>query len=373
MSEEKLTISELRKTISKQMSLPEETASRFLAALFPTIIEGLHQDGQVRIGGLGTFRIVHIAPRKSVNVNTGESIMLDGYDKVTFLPESYIREQINEPFSDLEPIRVDMDGKPLDPQSKLPGIDPRARFDEQADEIKSILAELGEKTPTTAEGDLYPETTSLDATIEHDSPVQEDSPRQETTQVQETTKSTQTPEEQPSQPSQTPEEQPSQPSQTTETPDGSSGFHGWRVALVTILILLAMLVAGYFVLVNKLESWANSLGFHAEEEEFLDLEAESEMLAPEPLLPFDSAVTEHTDSAAIQSGDSITAEVEDTTFQPTILGIETVQEGSRLAQIARRYYGDPDKWTVIYEANKNVIKDPNNLKAGTKLQIPRLP
>ena len=338
MAEDKLTITELKKTISKQMSLPEEKASSFLAALVPAIMEGLRTDQQVRISGLGTFKLVRIAPRKSVNVNTGESIILDGYNKVTFVPESYIREQINEPFADLEAVRVDENGQPLDPQSTLPGIDPRARFDEQADEIKSILAELD----TVAE-------PKKEAKKEVKEPVE---PKAEEA----------APAPKPKKSAKKPATKKAEPVAPAEPEQQPGRFRGWVVALITVLVLLIMLVAGYFVLVNKLESWANKLGAQQEEEEMLEAEEEAEMLEIEPLLPIDSV--------AVQA-DSLTVQ-EDTTYEPTILGIETVQAGSRLAQIARRYYGDPNKWTVIYEENKSVIKDPNNLQAGTKLRIPKL-
>ena len=338
MAEDKLTITELKKTISKQMSLPEEKASSFLAALVPAIMEGLRTDQQVRISGLGTFKLVRIAPRKSVNVNTGESIILDGYNKVTFVPESYIREQINEPFADLEAVRVDENGQPLDPQSTLPGIDPRARFDEQADEIKSILAELD----TVAE-------PKKEAKKEVKEP--EASKAEEAVPAPKPKKSAKKPA--------TKKAEPVAPAEPEQQP---GRFRGWVVALITVLVLLIMLVAGYFVLVNKLESWADKLGTQQEEEEMLEAEEEAEMLEIEPLLPIDSVAVQ-TDSLTVQ---------EDTTYEPTILGIETVQAGSRLAQIARRYYGDPNKWTVIYEENKSVIKDPNNLQAGTKLRIPKL-
>lgn len=325
MAEDKLTRTDLRKAISKQMSLPEETAIRFLAAIVPSIMEGLKTDGQVRINGLGTFKLVKIAPRKSVNINTGENIVLDGYNKVTFVPESYIREQINEPFADLEAVRVDENGQPLDPESTLPGVDPRERFDEQANEIKGILEEmnkLNQREPKKPKEASKPETPEV-----------------------------------PKEPKKAP------------APDEPGKYHGWIVALVTILILLVMLIVGYFVLVNRLENWANHLGEQSNEAEFLRAQEEAEMLDIEPLLPFDSTATTF-DSAVVPEENEVTGE--DTTYQPTIIAIETVKDGSRLAQIARRYYGDPDKWVVIYEENKEVIKDPNNLRSGTKLRIPKL-
>ena len=335
MTDEKITISDIRKAISKQMSLPEETASRFLAALFPTIIDGLKADKVVRLSGLGSFKLVWVEPRKSVNIQTGESIMLDGYNKLTFIPESYIREQINEPFAGLEAVQVDENGQPLDPQSVLPGIDPRVRFGEQADEIKGILADIEDI------GNTPEPNTQLE-------PIASKEP--------ETSLEAPTP----------------QPAKSKEP----SRFRPWLVALITILILTAMLVAGYFILVDKLEDWANSL--NQPTEEFVGQpEEETEMLEIEPLQPIDSLQDD-----SLQDEDSLL------TFEPLLpapvaidgeriydsfFAIETVRPGSRLVQIARRYYGNKDLWVFIYEANKDVIKDPSNLKADTRVKIPKLP
>ena len=347
MAEEKLTLNELKRIISKQMSFPEETASRFLAALIPAIIDGLRTDQQVRISGLGSFKLVRIAPRKSVNVNTGESILLDGYNKVTFVPESYIREQINEPFADLETIHVDEQGQPLDPQSTLPGIDPMQRFDIQATEIKGILAELDKQNEEQAQE------------------------KEKQKKEQQKKKEAQTPDK----PADKPARKPRKPAKKMVTPEQQeyhteyrkkpSRFNGWLVALITMLVLLAMLVACYFVLVNKLENWAGKLGMRADEEELFTPEPEAEVLDIEPLLPIDTMVPDSLAQDTLIAADTLMPE-------PTLLGIETVKAGSRLAQIARRYYGDPNKWTVIYEENKAEIKDPNNLKAGTRLRIPKL-
>lgn len=351
MAEEKLTINELKRIISKQMSFPEETASRFLNALIPAIIDGLRTDQQVRISGLGSFKLVRIAPRKSVNVNTGESILLDGYNKVTFVPESYIREQINEPFADMEIVHVDEKGQPLDPQSTLPGIDPMHRLDIQATEIKNILAELDKQN-------------------------EEHAAKKEQKREQQKKEAKKTPDEQaanqPDKPAKKPSKKrikkmvtPEQKEYHTEYHRKPSRFNGWLVALITMLVLLAMLVVGYFVLVNKLEDWAGKLGMRADDEELFTPEPEVEVLDIEPLLPIDTMVPDSLAKDTLVAADTLKPE-------PTLLGIETVKAGSRLAQIARRYYGDPNKWTIIYDENKDEIRDPNNLKAGTRLRIPKL-
>ena len=106
-------------------------------------------------------------------------------------------------------------------------------------------------------------------------------------------------------------------------------------------------------------------GRQVDEEELFTPEPETEVLDIEPLLPIDTMVADSLSQDSLVATDTLKTE-------PTLLGIETVKAGSRLAQIARRYYGDPNKWTIIYEENKEEIKNPNNLKAGTRLRIPKL-
>lgn len=384
MADERINITDLRKAISKQMSLPEETASKFLAALFPAILEGLKADKSVRISGLGVFKLVWVEPRKSVNINTGESIMLEGYNKLTFQPESYIREQINEPFAGLEAVRVDENGHPLDPQSTLPGIDPRVRFGEQADEIKGILADLGQDTDST-ELRNYGVTEKPDV---EKNPEEQDTPQKPEKQDVEEKAARES--EKVVVPSTKEDEKVASKTKEDKKPAENvkerKPLRGWVIAVVTIAVLLVMLVVGYFVLVNKLENWADSLGKKAQAEAVV-AEEEAEMLEMEFLQPMDSAgenvnVNQNQNenpNANVNDNQNQNEnlnenldEGEEEVFQPTLLAIETVRSGSRLAQISRKYYGTPDHWEDIYEANKDVIDDPNHLKSGTKLKIPKL-
>lgn len=433
MAEEKITIVDIRKAIARQMSLPNETAGKFLNALFPAIIDGLKRDKMVRISGLGCFKLVWVEPRRSVNVTTGESILLDGYNKLTFIPDSYIREQINEPYAGLEAVRVDANGQPMEPQSTLPGLDPRIRFGEQAQEIVGLLADLGQdvnQVPQEQNDTLDEEPTPKDESVNEQSdtsqedesaeepleylteellPIVEDVSEQHSpdiqsgtstseaysntdtpveTESQDSTEETKVPHEEPDvetvQPNKT--EEPKAPSndlgpffESKKEETDNKGFNGWIVAIFTIVVLMIMLVVGYFILVDKLEKWANSLGMEetVTTEEQLDEISEDTigMLAIEPLQPLDSTIAdscttfEEEAPVAIKSTTS-TAPVSEQNMD--ILSIETVKKGSRLTLIALKHYGKKDLWVYIYEANRDVIKDPSKLTTGTKLKIPRL-
>ncbi len=83
---EKLTIQNIVDAFVAQTGASKKVAEGLGRAFFDVIIEGLKEDGVVKINGLGTFKLVHVAPRESVNVNNGERIVIEGYKKVTFAP-----------------------------------------------------------------------------------------------------------------------------------------------------------------------------------------------------------------------------------------------------------------------------------------------
>ena len=141
MAEEKITIVDLRKAIAKQTQIEEAQVGAFLNQLIATIKEGLQKDKIVRISGLGTFKLQWVEPRKSVNISTGEPILIEGYQKLSFTPEQNVKERINEPYADLEPVILDDNGNVIEGQ--MPKSDPMQKFDEQALEIKDLLADLG--------------------------------------------------------------------------------------------------------------------------------------------------------------------------------------------------------------------------------------
>ena len=89
MASNRLTWQELRKAVVEYTNCSEQEADRFLDALLESIIEGLKQDKQVKIKGLGVFTLKAVAPRKSVNIATGEHIIIDGYNKSIHIRRIY--------------------------------------------------------------------------------------------------------------------------------------------------------------------------------------------------------------------------------------------------------------------------------------------
>ena len=104
---DKLNHSDLSALFAKEADISGAKAENFTKAMFELIIEGLEQDGTVKINGLGTFKITDVADRSSVNVNTGEKIEIKGHKKISFTPADAIKECVNQPFAMFEPVEVD--------------------------------------------------------------------------------------------------------------------------------------------------------------------------------------------------------------------------------------------------------------------------
>lgn len=105
----KLNHSDLSALLAQKSNLSVSRAELFSKAFFDIIIEGLESDGIVKINGLGTFKMVDVASRSSVNVNTGEKIEIKGHKKLSFIPADTLKERVNEPLSHLVPEELDDD------------------------------------------------------------------------------------------------------------------------------------------------------------------------------------------------------------------------------------------------------------------------
>ena len=414
MAEEKITIVDLRKAIAKQTEIEEAQVNAFLNQLIATIKDGLRKDKLVKISGLGTFKLQWVEPRKSVNISTGEPIVIEGYQKLSFTPEQSVKERINEPYADLMPMILDEKGNVIEGQE--PKSDPMQKFDEQALEIKDILADLGAdltkdepaETETKVE-EVEPqaeEPTVNTAAVETAAEIVEtptvETPEVEAPKVEEP--EVETPEveapkvEEPK--VETPEAAEEPKVETPEAAEVSSEkkskeekkekpFRGWLVAIITVLSLIILLFICGLFLQNKIEEWADMLnGKIGVEETMLDYEDYSSdavsSTANTVVLSNDSANTEAvTDSATAENGDSSALAEADKPLPKTdfykeriyteFIGFETVREGSRLTWIAKKFYDNKELWVFIYEANRDKIKNPSTVTVGTQLKIPALP
>lgn len=100
----KLNIYDLCSVLVAKNGLDDKESHRFIKAMFDIIQEGLDEDKIVKVKGLGTFKIIEVDDRESINVNTGERVLIEGHSKLTFTPDSVMKEIVNKPFSQFETV-----------------------------------------------------------------------------------------------------------------------------------------------------------------------------------------------------------------------------------------------------------------------------
>ena len=103
----KLNYSDIVALFSEACGLSVADADAFSTAFFELIVEGLETDGIVKINGLGTFKLIAVENRESVNVNTGERFEIKGHKKLTFTPADSFKETVNAPFALFAPVEVE--------------------------------------------------------------------------------------------------------------------------------------------------------------------------------------------------------------------------------------------------------------------------
>jgi nucleoid DNA-binding protein len=138
----KLNQSDLISLLAKGCNISVAKAEQFTKNFFDLIVEGLEQDGIVKINGLGTFKITDVASRGSVNVNTGEKIEIKGHKKLTFIPADALKDNVNQPFAMFEPVEVD--------DTYQPDSANESEADETI-EVDGVAEEVIEDVPTIAE------------------------------------------------------------------------------------------------------------------------------------------------------------------------------------------------------------------------------
>ncbi len=127
----KTAIQQIISALAKQYNLSAAEAAAFVDAFFDLVSSELKNGNQVKIKGLGTFKVQAVKPRESVNVNTGERVLIEGHDKISFTPDAVMKELVNKPFSQFETVVIN-DGVDTEELERVP-------VEESSDEVKSEI------------------------------------------------------------------------------------------------------------------------------------------------------------------------------------------------------------------------------------------
>lgn len=109
----KISLSDLAQRLAEKSGISLQDAELFIRKMFDVANEGLQSDKLVKMKWLGTFKVMAVKDRESVDVNTGERILIEGRDKISFTPDNILKEIVNKPFAQFETVVVN-DGVDFD-------------------------------------------------------------------------------------------------------------------------------------------------------------------------------------------------------------------------------------------------------------------
>lgn len=175
----KVQIQELAPSLMEKGAVSRTDSEKIVTEMFNIIGEGLLRDGIVKIKGFGTFKIVDVEPRESVNVNTGVRQLIQGHNKISFTPDSTMKELVNKPFSLFETVILN-EGVSFDDEAMMQDSVADALNEEMEEESavveESPVALVSSQNPEPVESEpveLKSEPVALESEPEEPEPVEE--------------------------------------------------------------------------------------------------------------------------------------------------------------------------------------------------------
>lgn len=362
---EKITMPNLIGLLSAQSGESKKQCEDFLREFFNIIVDTLSEGENVRIKSFGTFKVVAVEPRKSVDVNTGEQIEIPSHRKITFVPSKEMAEDVNSPFSIFESVEIPDD------------IFDAAQNAESERELQQI--ELGEKSEET----IHPESKvylkneeNIEGSLEN---VESESDIEGVSKTAEYTIDDSEKENGTEETLIQPESEYGIENADTETNDTAepndeeyvSEFkqenkknHHFILGFASGLLFMALACAiAYIFFIDKLD--INSFKRN-------DKFPEKEIVAAEMDKPADasemtkSKIDSAADTTRIVNEEEVPTQVSDSPIY------DTISKTRYLTTMAKDHYGDYNLWPYIYEENKQMLGHPDRIRPGTKVRIPSL-
>lgn len=154
---ERLNIQDFIDLLAEKHGMNKQDADGFVKEFFLLIEQALESDQCVKIKGLGTFKLINVDSRESINVNTGERFQIEGHTKVSFTPDPTLRDVVNKPFAHFETVILN--------QNTILEDTPMDEMEEDVDEMAELAGDSMAEKPV-AEGMIKEEATTEEVAIE---------------------------------------------------------------------------------------------------------------------------------------------------------------------------------------------------------------
>ena len=232
----KLTIQDIAKVLVEKSGLTQKEANKFATEMFSIIQQRLEEDELVKIKGFGTFKIINVEARESVSVRTGERVMIDSHAKVTFTPDTVMKELVNKPFSQFETVVLN-DGVEFD--------DVAEDNEEDVAPVEDVISPV-EELPVVEMAQVEEEPQVVETPqIEEEPQVEEEPQIEEEPQVEETPMVKLAEDE--------PVEE--EPVADEEPVEEESSWKKWLLAVAVVLVLMGLSAyGGYYYAMQKMSA-----------------------------------------------------------------------------------------------------------------------
>lgn len=321
----RLNIQDVAELLAERTGRTREEAERFLRLLVEAITDGVLQDQLVKVKGVGTFKLIEVEARESVHVHTGDRFLIPAHYKFAYTPDKELREAVNRPFSAFETTEIlnPVIGEGLEEEVLSPTAEPeKMNVEESVEEL------LPDREIPLPKSEVKPEETPVkpvESVAAAQSPVQPQMPLSEKRSV------------------------------------------GAWLRYVTIALLLVV-VAGVFYFIGR------NAAYRA-----LQMASVSEVKQEQLVTPLKEEPADSLQVASQEEPLMASEPVVDESVKPVEEPEKPVEEavkkvvihrGDRLTNIALKAYGHKLFWVYIYQHNKALITDPNNVPIGTELILP---
>ena len=355
----KITLSQLARIVAKKQGIPQKMADTFLKEFFDSVAQNVKTDKLVKIKGLGTFKLIEVLDRESVNVHTGERIVIPGHTKLSFTPDAVLRDTVNKPFADFQTVIIneetDLAEMERVPEEEL----------ETASEPEMVEEELLPEEPIEPKEEEAPQMEEEKPAAEPEVVVEEQPVVQPEKQDEVKQKE---------QPVEVVEEQ---KIKEVEVKKSQSKCETFVKTLGVLLLCVLSYTAGQHNLVEEVVALAKQQLPKQEIVEEPQVEVQPEVVE----IPVDTTevvvVEEPQDTVAVEpveevvAADTLYAQVPDGKFR--IVGTwktHVMKSGDYINRIALREYGDKDmaEYIIVH----NAFPNPDNVPIGAEIKLPKL-
>ena len=165
----------LSEALTKRYALPEADADKFVAQMFDVLLKAVEQEGVVKVKGLGTFKLTPVGARESVDVNTGERIVIDSRNKITFVPDVVLRDRVNSPFAQFETVVLN-DGVEFSSLDEKPEAEEEAEENDENETAEENEAAEEEETADEENEAPAEDKAPADGSIKDEAPAEDKAP-----------------------------------------------------------------------------------------------------------------------------------------------------------------------------------------------------